>query len=351
MAVVIRLLFRALVLTVAMLAAFEGGLRLLVGGDVFADAVEINSPLVLRTKLDAMRRAPGLKVAMLGDSLIYGHAMAEAGDSDWRAHALPPLIRTGLAANGVHKPYVGNFGMNGLLPRDIEVLVPFFVAAKPDIVMIDLTLRSFSRDFAPASVQQSRPWIHNFAAETTGGLPFPRQAIGTAGMPFADSYIIKIREFILARLFDGPIKDLVSRARNKLSNRDTTSMPAELLLALRAKQRYSDIDLLGDNPQWLALNRTLALLAESRQRAVIFYATENPDILPTLMAPPAHAAMIERLGETIASQGAGCVVFAPPLKQLVPEDFIDHVHLNYQGNRKLAADLLFRVEQLLKKPC
>jgi hypothetical protein len=167
----------------------------------------------------------------------------------------------------------------------------------------------------------------------------------------ANTYVIKIREFILARLFDGSIKDAVNRVRNRFSDRAIETLPAELLLTMRAKQRYADIDLFEDNPQWKALNETLSRLASSHQRTVVFYATENPDVLPELMASSAHAAMIERLEKTITSRGGGCVVFAPPLKELVPDDFIDHVHLKFQGNRKLAADLQLRMKRLLEKPC
>jgi lysophospholipase L1-like esterase len=348
---VIRQLMWALVLTAIVLTFFEGGLRLLIGGDFFAKAVEINSPQVLRTKLDALQRGPNLKVVMLGDSLVYGSAMAEAGDSEWRSHSLPSLLNNELIANGFYKPHVGNFGMNGLLPKDIEYLVPHFVADKPDILLFDLTLRSFSRDFSPAHAQHSRPWIQDLPAEKPSNSFFFGSPSRSIEIAFANTYIVKVREFVLAWLFEGSIKDWVSKMRNRLGQREATSMPAELLLAMRAKQRYSDIDLLADNPQWLSLNRALSLLAKSHQRTVVFYATENPDILPSLMSAATHTAMIGRLEDAISNQGSSCIIFLPPLKSLVSEDFIDHVHLNYQGNQKLAAELQIRIEQLLKKPC
>jgi lysophospholipase L1-like esterase len=348
---VIRRLIWTLILTAIVLVFFESGLRLLIRADFFAKAVEINSLQVLQTKLHALRRGNSLKVAMLGDSLVYGYAMAEAGDRDWRSHSLPPLLRKELISNGLHEPYVSNFGMNGLLPKDIEYLVPYFVAAKPDILMFDLTLRSFSRDFSPDHTQHSRTWIENLATEKSNSSFFFGKASHSIEIVFANSYIVNVREFVLAWIFEGSIKDWVSKIRNRLGQRDATSIPSELLLAMRAKQRYLDIDLQADNPQWQSLNRALSMLAEGHQRTVVFYATENPDILPSLMSSGTHAAMIAKLEKTVTNQGTDCIIFIPPLKSLVPEDFIDHVHLNYQGNQKLSAELQIRIEQLLKKPC
>ena len=59
---------------------------------IAAEIVDIQTPAILLAKLDFLRRWPGYKVTVCGDSVVYGHSLGEHGDRQWREHNLCPLL-------------------------------------------------------------------------------------------------------------------------------------------------------------------------------------------------------------------------------------------------------------------
>lgn len=314
------------------------------------DAVEIDSPRTLYAKLDALRNFQGLKVAVLGDSLVYGHSLAEHGVSDWHGQNLTAILAKQMKEKSPGQPVmVMNLGMNGALPADIQYLVHLLMAVKPDLVIFDVTLRSFSSEFAKPDTQNSRSWLSKTSLSGQGAL----QIGGPTGTPlqWAESFLTnrwflyRVRDFLQWRFLDASPRDFVSRLRDRVNQRLGASQKAsaddELLLLLKAKQRYSSVDLTTVNPQWRAFNDILQRLESANQKTVVFYATENPDAVGELLPPDRHATFIGKIAEKVAEHSKeNGIVFLPPLPSLNPDMFLDHVHLTAAGFWVLSSALI-----------
>src|SRR5260370_41796291 len=86
--------------------------------------VDIQHPTTLMAKLDRLRSAPGPKIVLVGDSLIYGGILEEFDDPDWREHGLAEQLAVELRERPGYHPFVMNLGINGALPADLEYLIP-----------------------------------------------------------------------------------------------------------------------------------------------------------------------------------------------------------------------------------
>jgi lysophospholipase L1-like esterase len=87
------------------------------------------------------------------------------------------------------------------------------------------------------------------------------------------------------------------------------------------------------------MKRLLAGLAAHGQRHVVFYAKENPALLPDVMDPDEYAARYERVAELVKGAQGPSGVFVPPVPGLRPEHFTDFTHLTADGYRILARRL------------
>lgn len=314
------------------------------------DAVEIDSPRTLYAKLDALRNFQGLKVAVLGDSLVYGHSLAEHGVSDWHRQNLTAILAKQIEEKSQGQPVmVMNLGMNGALPADIQHLVRVLLDAKPDVVIFDVTLRSFSSEFAKPDTQNSRAWLGKIDLSRQGSLQIggPNQKPLEWVESFLTNhwFLYRVRDFLQWRFLDASPRDFVSRLRGRVNQRLGASQKAstedELLLLLKAKQRYSSVDLTTVNPQWRAFNDILLRLESVNQKTVVFYATENPDAVSELLPPDRHATFIGKIAEKVAEHSKKTdIVFLPPLSSLNPDMFLDHVHLTAAGFRVLSSALI-----------
>src|SRR5207249_9354125 len=100
---------------------------------------------------------------------IYGYGLYENGDLDWRKHTLPRLIEGRLANLMVHQDVlVMNLGMNGATPADIERLTQLVMTSGVDLLVLNLSLRSFSADFSSPEAQFSRPWLTTMTITSNG---------------------------------------------------------------------------------------------------------------------------------------------------------------------------------------
>src|SRR5258708_16042840 len=136
------------------------------------DIVDIQSASVLEAKLGFLKRFHGYKVVLLGDSIIYGAVLYEHGDAAWREHNLANIlarrIRKELPDRDV---LVMNLGMNGALPGDLEILIRLLDDCNPDLMIVDVSLRSFSEDFAAPSKRLSRPWLAELDKRSPASCP------------------------------------------------------------------------------------------------------------------------------------------------------------------------------------
>jgi len=135
---------------------------------------DIQQPATLFAKLDRLRTAPGPKIVVVGDSLVQGGSLEDAGDPDWRKHELAIQLAAELASRPGYHPFVMNLGINGLLPADLEYLVPLIVDCDVDWVLFDVHLRPFSADFSPPDRQMARPWLRDLSVDA--GCPLWRRS-------------------------------------------------------------------------------------------------------------------------------------------------------------------------------
>lgn len=335
----LSILLRIVLCVVLCLAAFDMVLRAgLSGAPVLQKPFDIQSPEMLAVKLDALRKFVGIKVVVFGDSLAFGRTMRDHGDENWVQNGLPAKLHAALSQKFEGRDImVANLGMNGILPADMDQLVRILDGIKPDLLIFDLTLRSFSREFAESPARMSRPWL----AE-----------MGRGHKTLADFwYLYRLRDTLQALVFDGPPSAWVVAKRNALDawvkgKEAQTADP--LLLLMRARGRYDQIDVAADNPQVQALESLLSRAAASNRKVIAFYGTENADMLPDLMDKRTYAKLQKQL-KAIMAKGGQSASWVGPLAVYTPEDYLDHVHLNAQGYDKLVARLLPLAEAALEK--
>jgi hypothetical protein len=310
-----------------------------------AEPTPLDDGPTLVARLGAIRRHDGPTVALLGDSVVYGHALQEHDAGDWRAQNLAPALQGELAEHAL----AVNLGMNGALPLDQSRLLPLVLAAEPDLVVLDVSLRSFSADFREPAEAASRPWLTDVLptatfSERRQGQPWGEQL--TRGLRAGASRVWALyghRAWMQARFLDGVPRDAVSRHRDAVVATlegqgpldEDAAFDAELALMLRTKARYATVDLEG-HPQAEALRQILAALAEAEQPAVLFYATENPSLLPSLVDLVGHRSDLAAL-ERLIGEGLGAQqVWLGPEDSAEASTFLDHVHRNVDGLKQLA---------------
>lgn len=329
-------------LLLAFLAALDVLLRAFVPAlPVWQRPVDIQSPEMLAVKLDELRRFEGKKIVVLGDSLVFGRTMRDHGDKDWAKNTMPSQLEAALNKDNPDTPVkVLNLGMNGVVPADLDHLIRIVLPLKPDLILFDLSLRSFSRDFEKGPDVMARPWLKTFEIAPDGryraGASHWQDIIVNAW------YLNRIRDTVQALVFDGQPVAYLTRLRDKWDARlkgKPVATEDEFMLILKARARYDRIDLADDNPQKQALDSVLARLRASGQPALGFYATEDNERLEDLIERPKFAALQRQLGSIMAGKD-DTIEWLGPLKLYKPSDYLDHVHLNEEGYARLTEKLL-----------
>jgi lysophospholipase L1-like esterase len=315
------------------------------------DVVDIQTPATLYAKLDYLRTFHGRRIAFLGDSVVYGRRMEETGDARWRDHTIPAHTQSLLQASYPNETILGmNLAMNGALPADIEQVVRMVLPLKPDCIVADVSLRSFSTDFAPENSRFSRPWLGDMRIGTSFNLHTKKLSAGSNDRleavlrDFALSHwrLYRIRDFVQWRVFNGEPSMAVGLFRNwldqKLSGKAIQAPDPldDILLMLKAKNRHDSITLTPDNPQVAALKSTLEQIATSRQCALFFYATEDKGQLSELIDSQRYQDLQVQLAAIFAGYKDRGITYIPPLDSIKSEYYLDYGHLNDAGNMIVA---------------
>jgi lysophospholipase L1-like esterase len=335
---------------------------LLPASGIVRQTVDIQTPAVLSLKLEDLQRFQGIKVVILGDSLIYGGTMREHGDADWREHTLSRQLERRLAERYPGRPVmVANLGMNGILPVDLDHLVRIVMSVKPDLIVFDLSLRSFSRDFAAENDTQTRKWLARMDGGAGGGnmAAEDQAALGQMLRDFAARHwlLYRFRDFLQSVVFEGEPVNFMLNTRNSLDawlkaahfavpGPDDADL-GNIVLIMRARSRYQSIDFEPDNPQRHALDRIFRRLTDADQPTVVFYANENPAMASQLLPDERMRDLRRGLSEAIAPNLSEKLLYLGPLHSLSADDFVDHVHLNREGYGRLAQEIARRAEGLL----
>lgn len=304
--------------------------------------VEIQDAATLFAKMDDLSRLPGRRIAVIGDSLVFGFAMRAAGVADWRRENLPAKLRPRFASAGADIS-LENLGMNGVLPADLEKIVSGLLAKGVDGIIMDVTLRSLSDEFSVPAAEYSRRWLKGFAISPAGSIVLSSSTnafddvVESAAINY--SYLFRLREQLRLSALGQDPAELTRGLRDGLNaafvkSRQPVDPHIEALF--QAKARYAHIRLDESNLQIAALTRLVKTIAAHKIPAVIFYATERPDIIASITNPALHARRLERLQQLIVSNGGPTVRYIGPLASLKPDEFIDHVHVLPSGYEKYA---------------
>ena len=324
--------------------------------NLVSDIVDIQTPATLYAKLDYLRDFDGIKIVIIGDSVVYGRALLEDGDAEWREHSLSAQLQDRLKSAALGRPVlVMNLGMNGALPEDLESLLKIVVPIGVDKIVFDITLRSFSADFASAEARMSRPWLNSIMIDNNGyfhqnpayfkkGKMLERQISNFLINHWA---LYRLRDFIQWRFLDGEpataIREWRAKLDRKLRDGDRSTenpMLAASLLKLKAKKRHSSVNFDAENPQVAAFKRMLSFLVDANQSALVFYATEDATQMEDILEPSKYSRLIDNLGVVIAQWGKGEIRSILHIANLLPEHYIDYVHLNRSGYSVLAESLM-----------
>jgi lysophospholipase L1-like esterase len=310
------------------------------------DIVEIQSPSVLEAKLDYLKHFGGYKVVLLGDSIIYGAVLREHGDHQWREHNLANVLTRRIRMDFPDRDVlVMNLGMNGAVPGDIEVLAHLLDDGCPDLVVLDISLRSFSEDFSLPAERLSRPWLAEL--EDQDAVPNRQSHAsclehGLKKFLMQQWAIYRYRDFLQLRLLGKQpgeaLRDLHEHIDQTLRSPNATAENSEdeFILAMKARQRYQSIHLRPDHAQRQALEGLLTHLSQRKQKTVVFYAKENPQTITSLIDQREYAELIDCLEKIIISTAGPETRYLRSLAELGPERFLDHVHVDGRGYEILA---------------
>jgi lysophospholipase L1-like esterase len=331
---------------------------------LLADVVDIQTPSILFAKLDYLRNFRGPKIVLLGDSIVFGRTLHEHGDRQWRQHNLSSRIAD-CVRQDLHgeDTLVLNLGINGALPADLECLERLLRSCPVDLVVFDVNLRSFSSDFSQPDTLLSRPWLAEIDIGPDGRLqrscaarPFTEQ-METRCNTFLTNYwhCYRLRDFLQLRLLDDQpsafcqhLRGAIDQAAKPQTESTASELDDDFILLLKARARYKSVNSRPDNPQRQALERLLHSLVQRRQRTVVFYAKENPEVAADLMEADRYPATVAALSAAIAKYTGPDLVFVPPVPVLRPEHYLDHIHLNAAGYEVLADCLWAQARPLLR---
>lgn len=332
---------------------------------------DIQTPAHLITRMESFARHPGPKIAVVGDSIVYGASMGEHGDSDWQSHTISAQLRQrliGLA--GPTSLRVENFGLNGALPTEIERLVTAILTTGPDAVIFDVGIRSFSEDFEGPGKRASRPWLETFR-RSAGGDYWWRPPGKTTAARFdhaVDSSLLRFwhtyrwRETLQAIWFKGKPTDLARRTRDELDqwflrmshtgNAVENGEEERLLEMLKIKKRYKTIAFSLDRDQTKSLIRTLDTLEKSGVPTIVFYATENPSMIKRVISKRKYGVARQSLNNLLKPflRENGRTVMVDQLDNLDAERFLDLVHVDAKGYAQYAEALRWALCKLAARP-
>ena len=126
----------------------------------FHNTVDIQNFETLFPKLSKIYKSDKIKIILVGDSLIFGQSMKIHGNLKWQNYTLSSQIMKIISTKYPNCSFdIVNLGMNGLLPKDLFYLSKSLTNVSPDLLIFDVSLRSFSSDFITGKNTMSRSWL------------------------------------------------------------------------------------------------------------------------------------------------------------------------------------------------
>jgi hypothetical protein len=316
------------------------------------EVVDIQTEPTFQVKLDALARHNGLKVVLLGDSLIVGETMKIHGDALWRQHTLDAILEKRLRESFPQADLrVFNLGLNGCVPADLQQIVERLGKIQPDLVIMDVNLRSFSSDFAPEEERYTRSWLHpegDFAQGFSAQGVNDRVEAALSGAARSGWSLYAVRDQLQAYYLGGNPKSRLQELRGQWEIAGDKDDMADVLLLMKAKKRYDGIHLDSDNPQRLALEGLLSRLRGRGIPCVVFYAREEPNARRDFVDDRRYERLREQLSRVMEPYLGDGTEYLAGCESFLAEEYLDHVHVDAGGYEKLADYLWPSVVRLLE---
>ena len=327
--------------------------------DLATEIVDVQSRGIFDAKLDRLRLHKGMKVVLIGDSLIYGQSLEKHGDPAWREHGLSAQMQRLIQGRFPDQnPLVMNLGTDGMIPADMERIVREIVPCDVDLIILDLNMRSFSSDFSKPEEIFSREWIREMSLQESGGKGsskgladlIDRTLSALAGRVWT---LYRTRELLQGRILDGTPKEYLRRlgtkARARLQSASGNSGEGmdDILLVMKSKNRYKGIHFASDNPQRQSLERMMAYLKERKQRTIAFYARESRQRIFSIINEDRYNSLRKELEEILRPYLDSRLAYLPGAETLEERNYLDAVHVDRDGYRILLVYLWPKIEEML----
>lgn len=323
--------------------------------------IEIQNKNSLETQLEYLRRFIGDKIVVLGDSVAFGKIMEAHGDSNWANHTISSNLEQLWKLSFPNKPVIAmNLAFDGALPCDLEQMIRILSDIDISLLVVDITMRSFSRDFEAPTQRMSRPWLAKEEFESLKTEPQEFKSVlkkAEEVLVATTKKIFKLyryRDFLQACFLDGNSpqswlrEHFLSFFQQKLQ--DSGGMEDDdLLLILQARGRFSSVNFDAANPQRQAFERIVTQLERSNQLSVIFYAKENPEIIDDLIDPVDYSAWMDQFARVVIMDGQKHVHYLAPIDELTSDYYLDHNHVNADGYQIIAQNIWNLLQKSIQK--
>ena len=285
-------------------------------------ALTLSSADELALKVDYVDALPGTRIALLGDSFVFGGAMADIVSGDWRVHTLDRYLESCLRERTGQPVSVINFGQDGFLPLDMAAVVSRLQARGVEYFVMNLNSRSMSNDFNVPSARYSRPWMREAAGSGLISATYAKLSLYRR-MRFNETPADwgKRHARAIERVFVG-------------SERQTSTMATDFRTLLKLKARYRTATF--DPERSVQARALLDLLSDAHVYA--FATVENTSLGVAIMSVAKRNQLASEMTSLVAAAGAGQRMLPSPAN-LTDEDFVDYLHVTPSGSRKYAETL------------
>lgn len=274
---------------------------------------------------------------LIGDSVLAGDVMAGRIDG-WEHERVVDAMRREQGPSTHARLF--QVALDGLLPTDLLHLTRELDRLDPAGrvgLVVELSPRFFSRQYADLTMC-TRPWLCELGVET----------ITPEGHVRWDSLALDV----LTDLRDA-VAAIVPVYRHRRRIAPLQPDPGKLLrpaadagdaLAARARllAHYRNLAMGPDAAQMMALRLVVQRLRGVGRRALFFTTPIADDFLAQAQTPAENGAYTAALSEVIDGDGTDRRITLVPLDEpgFHAQLFLDHCHLNPEGNRRLALNLL-----------
>jgi hypothetical protein len=311
-------------------------------------------PLILNRFIADMRRFPGRKIAVLGDSVMAAFELPY-----WAT--TPGRLAQRWAREDPRLPTrVYDLAMDDSRPGDELAVLIDVLSAHPDIVVIEMNIQMFSRAQAEA-----KPFAYPYLHLVVQRLEAYRSAARRLGLPETDPRVAaatrsaqqawalyRYRELLDGILIGGaPLERVRGTPPQPIdATREPTAIPSwaaqpwyerrdEAYFHARMGRAYVGTPFDEyPNPSLFFAEQMVEYLNGHRVRAVVFLTPVNHALMDTLITPAEYAAHLRRLDRIFAGQS---FVYFNAQDALADRFFLDDDHLTTTGHVRLAG-LLYR---------